>query len=350
MHQLEHDEVKGGYARLLTLIELGVKSAEDAVELMKKRLTSSREEFVSLRHSDALLETTAQISYEKVRDTYTNLLRLSHKRANDNDLQWIELETKWREWMMNEMKSVLNRYISNGSNFSEFERNQSDRIHQHRLAASRRLQKFGDKLITSSQKNTEKIEKYDEISLRMKKLQAFAWRKKQFDICNDWLYSTEREISDCYADSINELSEKISEIRAQLNYLDIHAKKLTHLSRLSNEKYELLRSKSIQSRRNSVRSSLNGNNNSHNSNSHNNNKLRDPKSKDLKDDPPIPPIVSMNIGTRLWNLSKSVGVENDECLNLLTQLFYTINADPITLQRISQHISHYETILTTRKS
>jgi hypothetical protein len=335
MNSLEADEVKGGYARLLSLIETRVKSSDDAVELLKARLSQSREEFISLRHSDALLEKTAQISYEKVRDAYTHLLRLSHRRSNENDLQWIGLEARGREWMMSEMKAVLRGYRSHGSSDLE----QSDRVNQHRLAASRRLQRFGDRLIANSLKITERAEMTSETALRAKKLQAFAWRKKQAGLMNDWLETTEQEIEKRYQSSLQELSEKISSIRTQLQFLDLHSKKLSHLHHLSQKSYDNIRSKSVIVRRASLRSSVPGK------------MARGADSRrDSLDDTSTPPPVSMNLGTRLLGLSKSVGVESEECLLLLTQLFHTLSPDPLLLQRLSHQVAHYEALLAKRKS
>lgn len=335
MSSLESDELKGGYARLLSLIETRVKCSDDAVELLKSRLSQSREEFISLRHSDALLEKTAQISYEKIRDTYTHLLRLSHRRATENDQQWIRLEARGREWMMNEMKSVLHGYRIDGS--SGFESSdQSDRVNQHRLAASRRLQRFGERLISNSLRRTERVEITSEAAFRAKKLQAYSWRKKQAELMNDWLAMAERELEKRYVNSLQELSEKISEIRTQLHFLDLHSKKLSHLRHLSPRSYDNIRSQSFIARKASMRSSLpRGGSDTR---------------KDSLEVIKTPPSVSMNLGTRLLGLSRAAGVESEEFLLLLTQLFHTLHPDPVLLQRVSHQVSHYETLLAKRRS
>lgn len=336
MNSLETDEVKGGYARLLSLIEIGAKCTEDAVETLKSRLSASREEFISLRHSDVLLEKTAQISYERIRDAYAHLLRLSHKRANANDLQWIELETKGRESMISEMKSMLTGYRSSSSSLSASSENeQAIRINEHRLTASRRLQRFGDKVISSSLKRTETREKYAEASLRSKRIAAFAWRKRQSELMNDWLWQSQKEIGSCYVHSIEQLHDNICQIRSQIQCLDLHAKKLTHLKRISVANYETIRNKSVQKRRGSFRSSVNG-------------KAKDVR-RDGPDESPIPPSVSMNIGSRVWGLCRAVGVDSEESVVLLTQLLHTAHPDPLMLQRISHFINHYDSILAKRK-
>jgi hypothetical protein len=343
MEGLETDELKGGPARLLSLIEAGVKSSEDAIETLKARLTASREEFISLRHSDTLLEKTAQISYEKVRDAYSHLLRLSHKRSNENDLLWIELEARGREWMMSEMKAILNSYRSLGS--SQFEVTQSDRVNQHRLAAGRRLQRFGDRVLASSQRQTRRMELYNDTNLRVKKIEAFEWRKRQCDLMNDWLETTESQMGQWYGDSIQELSERISEIRYQIQFLDLHAKKLTHLRRLSQKSYQTIRERSLDLRRGSIRSSVAV----AVSNSAVISGKRGEGKKESEESKGLPP-VSMNLGTRMWSLSRSVGVEYEEGVLLLTQLLHTVNPDALVLQRLSQHVTHYEAILAKRKS
>jgi hypothetical protein len=348
MESLENDEIKGGQARLLSLIETGVKCSEDAIEILKTKLTLSREEFISLRHSDTLLEKTAQISYEKVRDAYSHLLRLSHKRSTQNDLLWIELEAKGREWMMNEMKYILNCYRSSSMNTTTMTTitndvepsTQTDRVNQHRLAASRRLQKFGDRILASSQKQIGKTEHFSEISFRQKKNQLFYYKKKETEKLNEWLEMTERQIEEWYTHSLQQLSEKKTEILFHLQYLDFHTKKLTHLRRLTPRYYEILRNKSFDHRRNSVRSSVPGSMTS---------------KKEIKKDSFYdegrngPPPVSMNLGTRLWNLSRSVGVDHEEGVLLLTQLLHTVHPDPLVLQRLSQQVAHYENILAKRK-
>merc|ERR1712000_629957 len=134
---------------------------------------------------------------------------------------------------------------------------------------------------------------------------------------DEWLHVTTSEIEECYDDSLEELRNKVCEIRLRINELQLHAQKLGHLNKIPLASVESLRQRTDSPRKGSSMKGF----------------------VPMRDQPP--PAMSMNLGSRLYGLSKSVGVSDEEASLLLTQLLYIASPDAALLSKLNHCVNYY---------
>lgn len=327
---LDSDEKRGGYGRLHSLIEVGITSIEDAVKSLSSKISESRKEYVAIRHSEDLLECCAKASYERVRDSYTNLLRLCRKRSHESDLQWSKLECECREWLLSNMRATHERYAhSKRSADIGSSEGETSPMEKSRIETGRRFQKFSDQYVNVTDQRHKKSMSYLE-GMRRSRKAGMHYKQTQGKLLEDWLEMTTREIETCYAESVEELQNRVSAIRLHITGLELHQKKLSHLRKVE------LKAQSV---------------------------LQEQKTKFQGDRLPMlrgqsTPLESgrvsvsnsMNLGTRIHELSKHVGVEDDDCVLLLTQLLHTVNPDNAVIHKLNQFVNHYSKRMASRIS
>ena len=185
---LDSDEKRGGYARLQSLIDIGISSMEDSIISLSNKISESRKEFVAIRQSEELLESCAKSSYERMRDSYNALLRACRKRSHDNDMQWTALEAECREWMLNEMKTTLDKYVHNTDSTFGFTANEREptAMEKSRLTTSRRYQKFSDHYLSTMEQNEKDSLGYLKALCRARK-NALRYKMQHSAQMEDWL-------------------------------------------------------------------------------------------------------------------------------------------------------------------
>jgi hypothetical protein len=321
---LDSDEKRGGYGRLHSLIEIGITSIEDSIKSLSSKIAESRKEYVAIRHSEDLLECCARASYERVRDSYMNLLRTCRKRSHESDMQWSKLESDCREWLLSEMKSTHERYAhSRKIDDIGTPASVASPMEKSRIETGRRFQKFSDHYISTADQRQKRSIGYLE-ALRQSRTASVRYKEAQGALLEDWLESTTRNMDECYAESIEELQERVSAIRLHITGLELHQRKLSHLTRVKSKVQSTPPESRPPSQRDRGQSLL----------------LRGQSKHSIS--------MSMNLGKRMHDLATHVGVEPDECVMLLTQLLHTVNPDNAVIHKLNQYVNHYSKRMASR--
>lgn len=324
LQNIHFDDEKGGVARLVSSIDIGVKSVEDAAILLNSKVAESRKEFISIRHSEDLLESATKLSYEKLRECYSNLLRACNRRGRENDQQWSALEAQSRETMKLKMNAILQSTRGSEESFR-------NNLEEKRRVSLRHFQSFSDNYLDIVNQRLSK-ENDRRIKAHRVRYDALDWKMKNQYEMDTWLSKTTKHIEDTYSSNVTNLSTKIGILKSQITILEIHMKKLQQLCVLNGAP------------------TGNGNTNGDvSSSSHvtSNNIYPATTRSDTKDSNHSQ--MSMKFGTRIKDLAYAACISDEETAVLLTQMLHHIPPTHINASKVAFFVGQYRDIVKSTK-
>lgn len=340
---LSDDEHKGGTARLVRSIGINVQSVEDSTRKLQADITASRKEFLKMSHLNGLLEVAPHHSYEKVRDTFAHIRRLSQKKSDESNKQWLQFEKKCREKQFAEMRRMYDQYVGSSDpaavqaaseeGIQSFE----SKLKEHRVRVNHKLMEFNNKVIEISDRNIDKITGDADVFLSWRH-KIIPWELREQQDMEAWLASSVTAVEDQYSAAVEGLRAHHSQVLAQIDTLTFHRQKLAHLHRLSAKKQRSMRERSAKIPRPKATATISSGSSSLAAKGRGGHggKLAAPCMEDL----PVPE-TSMRLGSRVVNLGKLVCIEEEECLLLLNQMLHDVSADAIVAKRLQYFITHY---------
>ena len=333
------DAHKGGNARLVRSIAINVQSVEDSTRKLQADIAASRKEFLKMSHLNGLLEVAPHHSYEKVRNTFAHIRRLSQKKSDESNKQWMQFEKKCREKQFAEMRRTYAMYVglsdpavvqsANEEGIQSFE----SKLQEHRVRVNHKLKEFNNTVIKISDQNIDKLTNDADVLLSWRH-KIIPWELQEQKDMEASLSTSVKAVEDKYSAVVEDLRDHQVQVLAQIDTLEIHRQKLSHLSHISARKQRSMRERSgkfptkspVKSRGRTVTSgSSSGSAKAHSL---------------LMEDIPVPDN-SLRLGTRTVDLGKMVSIDDDECVSLLSQMLHEVTPDAVMMKRLQLYVSHY---------
>jgi hypothetical protein len=214
----------GAEARLLGFMDQCMHSAESTELLMRQRLEQSKEQVKRFRDASAFVSEALQSDYEKMRSTYTKLLKEVDARTEDNDRRWERFLAESRAWEAERINEIQSRYLRNDDEYSR------KRAEGH--------QKINDRLQQSLDKAFASVEKSLQDSAVDLKVQFHhhvnedALSKNQYRAdLHSWLNSTISNIDSVYSEQLDKYQALLIDLRHHIYNLENYSWKLDQLAK-----------------------------------------------------------------------------------------------------------------------
>ena len=345
---LSEDEHKGGTARLVQSIEINVQSVEEKTRKLQAEIATTRKEFFKASELDGLLEVAPHRSYEKVRDTFAHIRRVSQKKSDENTKMWREFENKCREKQFTEMRRTYEMYVGSSDplvsqvasekGIQSFE----SKLKEHRVQVNHRLKDFHKTVIDISNRNIDKITSDADMLLTWRN-KIIPWELKEQQHMESWLDSSVKDVEDKYSHVTETLRDQLSHLLGQIDALEFHRQKLTHLRQIPLSKQQIVRNRTGKFPKSTpVKSTT---------------RMATGEGATSKSGAPavtmegIPiPDNSLRLGSRTVSLGRNVSIEDDELVLLLSQMIGDSNPDLILTKRLQSYLGHYAKVSRIRKN
>jgi hypothetical protein len=345
---LSDDEHKGGNARLVRSIEINVQSVEDSTRKLQADITASRKEFMKMSQLNGLLEVAPHHSYEKIRDSFAHIRRISQKKSDESNKQWLLFEKKCREKQLSEMRQMYDKYVGSSDpsvahaaseeGIMSFE----SKLQEHRVKVNHRLKDFNNRVMEISDHNINKITRDSDVLLAWRH-KIIPWELSEQNKMEDWLTSAVDTVEEQYIRAVEGLRDHHTQVIAQIDTLEFHRQKLVHISKLSSKKQRSMRERSLKLPLKPTGSkSRNIFGDQHKAGISSQSQL-------IMEDIPAPEN-SMRLGTRLVNFGKLVSIDDEECVLLLSQLLHDASVDALVTKRLQQYTAHYTKLSHIQKN
>lgn len=337
---LGDDEYKGGTARLVRSININVQSVEESTRKLQADISHSRKEFLRMSHLNGLLNVAPHHSYEKVRDTFAHIRRVSQKKSNESNHQWLQFEKKCREKQITQMRRLYDVYVGSSdplimqTDSEEGIQSFESKLQEHRVHVNHKLKEFHRTVIDISGRNIDKITSDSDVLIAWRN-KVIPWELQEQRSMEASLALSVSAVEDEYNAVVERLRDHLCHVLGQLDTLELHRQKLVHLLATPVESQRTMRDKSakLHPKVFTPRKSQGGASTS------------SPVMEDLS-----PPSNSARLGTRTVNLSKLVSIDNEECLSLLTQLLHEIQPDAVVMKRLQHYTAHYSKLLNSQNA
>lgn len=215
----------GAEVVLADYIDFSCRCLDETVELLGEKLEKSRQEYVSSRSSSEFIDEALETNYANLRSTYSGLLKDVERRSALNDKQWIKFEGECRQWQVQQMADILNKY--QGPNNS-MEKNYKEL----RKKVNKRLSDFVNVFLHKVQSDLRE----SEVDLKLAHVAAVRetvrWKNETQLELETWLSSTIDELNDTYTEHLEKYRNLILDIRHHSYSLETHCTKLNQLSKL----------------------------------------------------------------------------------------------------------------------
>jgi hypothetical protein len=331
---LSDDEHKGGTARLVRSIGINVQSVEDSTRKLQTDITTSRKEFLKMSHLNGLLEVAPHHSYEKVRDTFAHIRRVSQKKSDESNKQWLQFEKKCREKQFAQMRRTYEMYV--GSSDPAVTQSASDegiqsfesKLQEHRVHVNHKLKDFHNTVIEISDKNIDKITTDADVLLSWRN-KIIPWELSEQREMEASLASSVAAVEDKYSAVVDDLRDHHTHVLGQIDALEFHRQKLSHLLKIPAKKQRSMRERSGKFPPKQAGGRGGGGGSS------------GVKPHSLVMEDMSVPDNSLRLGTRTVNFGKLVSIDDEECLSLLSQMLHEVTPDAIVMKRLQQYTAHY---------
>lgn len=213
----------GSEARLLSFMDRCLRSAESTESTMRQKVEENKQQVKRFRDASAFVNDALHSDYEKLRSTYTKLLKEVNARTEENDCRWMRFLAESRAWEAQRMEEIERRY------------RRSDEEHLRRRAEG--LRKINDRLQQSLDKAFASVEKsLEDSSLDLKvqfhyNVNEEALSKNQYRAdLHSWLNSTISDIDKAYSEHLDKYQALLIDLRRHIYNLENYSWKLDQLT------------------------------------------------------------------------------------------------------------------------
>lgn len=320
-------ETHGAEVMLTDYIDFSYHCLDEAVELLGERIEKSRQGYVKSRTSSEFIDGALQTNYSNLRSTYMALLKDVERRSSINDKQWIKFEGECRQWQINQMTQILNKYQGPG--------NSMDKTYKAlRKQVNKRLSDFINKYLSKVESDLKDSDSDLRLALVQAMRDSVNWKNQNQLELELWLSSTIDELNDMYTENLEKYRNIIYDIRHHIFSLEMYSSKLNQLAKL----YRIVPTGSVGphiQRRKHYAAIIQGvDPTSMVENKFNETNLRYPLSAihNASDSSGVrtvggqerSPPWALNLGSRMFELARRVGVSADELALKLQDMLYDL--------------------------
>jgi hypothetical protein len=213
----------GAEAMLTDYVDFSFLCLDEAVEMLNKKVDKSRHEYVKSRSSSEFIDEALETNYSNLKATYIGLLKDVERRSGINDKQWIHFEGECRQWQVNQMAQILDKY-------------QGPQLDKNYKALRKKVNKRLSDFVTNFLNMVQKNLKCSGVDLKLAHVEALRgsvkWRNKSQLEMEHWLSTTVDELNDMYTEHLDKFRNIIFDTRQHIYSLEMHNSKLNQLTRL----------------------------------------------------------------------------------------------------------------------